>query len=228
MKPLQTILVADANPDLVKCIAEQLVQASYHVVTAADGKSALQSAQRYLPSLAILEFAFPDMAGAELLRALKSDAATSEIAVIVISDIKEEVDRIVSFELGADDYITKPLSLRELALRVKSILGRRSVVPGNRLAAVGAIMVDCAGHEVRVGGKRVDITVREFRLLNALLSHPGRVFSREELVNAVWGKDSLIEYRTVDAHVRRLRERLGTAAQQIQTVRGFGYRIEPG
>jgi two-component system phosphate regulon response regulator PhoB len=140
---------------------------------------------------------------------------------------KDEVDRIVSLELGADDYVTKPFSPRELTLRVKSILSRRTgPAPVVRNASVGEITFDLDGHEVKVKDKRVDLTAAEFKLLAALFRHPGRVFSRDELVGIVWGAETEIEIRTVDTHLRRLRDKLGSAAEHIQTVRGFGYRLD--
>lgn len=222
----QTVLVADEHADVVKPVTEHLTRAGLHVITAGNGVEALDSARRFLPALIILEVTMPLFPGAEVLRSLKGDPSTADIPVVMISELKEEVDRIVCFELGADDYVIKPLSVRELTLRVKSILARRSGQPVSAHAVAGAITLDRGGHEVRVSGKRVDVTVREYRLLTALFSHPGRVFSREELLNIVWGRDASVEYRTVDTHMRRLRERLGSAAQQIQTVRGFGYKLQ--
>ena len=223
----QTILVGDEQADVVKAVTVHLEDAGLQVMIARTGAEALDAARRFLPALIVLEVTMPVIPGTEVLRTLKGDPATAEIPVVMISELKEEVDRIVCFELGADDYVTKPFSLRELTLRVKMILSRRGGLPASRYAAVGEITLDRDGCEVRVSGRRVDTTAREFRLLSALFSHPGRVFSREELMNTVWGRDSSIEHRTVDTHMRRLRERLGSAAQQIRTVRGFGYRLEP-
>ena len=222
----QTVLLGDEQADVVKAVTSHLEEAGLQVMLARTGPEALEAARRFLPALIVLEVTLPGLPGTEVLRTLKGDPVTAEIPVVMISELKEEVDRIVCFELGADDYVTKPFSLRELTLRVKTILSRRGGSPASRYAAVGAITLDRGGCEVRVSGKRVDATAREFRLLSALFSHPGRVFSREELLNTVWGRDSSIEHRTVDTHMRRLRERLGSAAQQIRTVRGFGYRLE--
>ena len=223
----QTILVADDHADVVKLVSANLTGAGLRVVAAHTGGEALEAARRLLPALVILELQMPGISGAEVLRTLKSESKTAAIAVLILSEAKEEVDRIVCFELGADDYVTKPFSMRELALRVKAILARAGGAPSSRYAEVGAISLDREGLEVRVSGEKVVVTALEFKLLKAFFTQPGRVFSREELIDLVWGQDTVVEHRTVDTHLRRLRERLGPAARQIQTVRGFGYRLEP-
>ena len=223
----QTILIADENADVVKLVSANLAEAGLRVVAARSGDEALEAARRFLPALVILELTLPGISGSEVLRALKSDPKTAEIAVLMLSEANEEVDRVVCFELGAEDYVTKPFSMRELALRVRSILARCAGIPGSRYAEVGAISLDREGREVRVSGTRIAVTALEYRLLDVFFTHPGRVYSREELLNTVWGQDTEVEQRTVDTHLRRLRERLGAAARQLQTVRGFGYRLEP-
>lgn len=220
------ILIADDEADVVTLVAQSLVSAGFQVSKAMDGNEALDKARRLEPALIVLDLMMPGMSGNDVLRSLKGDPRTAGIAVIILTARKDEVDRIVSLELGADDYVTKPFSPRELTLRVKSILSRRGGAPAlARHTTIGEIALDRDGHEVRVAGKKVDITAVEFRLLSALFRQPGRVFSRDELLTAVWGVDSDIEIRTVDTHLRRLRERLGCAAEQVQTVRGFGYRL---
>jgi two-component system, OmpR family, phosphate regulon response regulator PhoB len=221
------VLVADDEADVVNLVTQNLSAAGFLVTRASDGQDALEKARRMEPALVVLDLMMPKMSGTEVLRALKSDPRTATIAVVMLTARKDEVDRIVSLELGADDYVTKPFSPRELTLRVKSILSRRAGPPPvARFNSVGAITIDRDAHEVRALGKRVELTAVEYKLLNALFRHPGRVFSREELLNSVWGMDSEIELRTVDTHLRRLRDKLGTAAEQVQTVRGFGYRLD--
>jgi DNA-binding response OmpR family regulator len=221
------ILVADDEPDVQNLVTQNLTAAGYQVTKASDGAEALEKARRLAPSLIVLDLMMPKMNGNEVLKALKGDPQTAGIAIVMLTARKEEVDRIVSLELGADDYVTKPFSPRELTLRVKSILSRRTGPPPlARYATVGNITLDRDGCEVKVSGKRVDLTALEYKLLCGLFRHPGRVFSREELLNTVWGIDSEIEIRTVDTHLRRLRDKLGEAASQIETVRGFGYRLD--
>ncbi len=220
------ILIADDEPDVLQMVGQNLSAAGFQVAKASDGQEALEKARRTFPAVIVLDLMMPKLSGTEVLRALKADPRTSPIAVIMLTACKDEVDRIVSLELGADDYVTKPFSPRELTLRVKSILSRRTVsAPAAPRATVGQITIDRDAHEVRVKGRRVDATAVEYKLLNALCRQPGRVFSREELLDAVWGAETEIEIRTVDTHLRRLREKLGSAAEQLQTVRGFGYRL---
>lgn len=220
------ILIADDEPDVIQLVSQNLSAAGYHVAKAADGQEALEKARRIVPAVMVLDLMMPKMSGTEVLRAVKADPRTASIQVIMLTACKDEVDRVVSLELGADDYVTKPFSPRELTLRVKSILARRSVPhTPTPVTTVGQITIDRDAHEVRVNGRRVSATAVEYKLLNALSRHPGKVYSREDLLDSVWGADSEVEIRTVDTHLRRLREKLGSAAEQVQTVRGFGYRL---
>ena len=226
MKPPHTVLIAHAVPAVAQSISQHLTSGGLTVIQTSSGSEALKRARQILPNLAILGMTLPDLSGKEVLQTLKADPTTAGMAIVMLSLGHEEVDSIVSFELGADDYVTEPFSLRELALRVKSILARKTASSANRYNSVGVITFDREGREVRVSGQRIDLTVREYRLLNTLFDNPGRVFTREELLNHVWGDHSTVELRTVDTHLRRLRERLGDGAQQIKTVRGFGYRLD--
>jgi two-component system phosphate regulon response regulator PhoB len=223
----KNILIVDDEPDVIRLVSQNLMAAGFQVTKASDGEEAMEIIRRQHPSLVILDLNMPRMSGTEVLRAIKNDSRTSAISVVMLTARKDEVDRIVSLELGADDYVTKPFSPRELTLRVKSILSRRtSFSPAQNFSICGPISLNREAHEVRVAGKIADLTAVEYKLLVALFRHPGRVFSREELLNAVWGQDSEIEIRTVDTHMRRLREKLGTGAEHILTVRGFGYRLD--
>lgn len=201
----------------------------FGVITAETGVVALQKARTETPDLIVLDIMLPEMTGLEVCKALKKDNATAAIPIIMLTAKAEEVDRVVGLELGADDYVSKPFSPRELVLRVKSVLrrGQEKTAPDERLT-LGELVLDRARHEVAVKGKRIDLTATEFKLLAVLLERRGRVQGRERLLNDVWGYESVIDTRTVDTHVRRLREKLGKASAYIETVRGVGYRVIDG
>ncbi|MDQ3622944.1 MAG: winged helix-turn-helix domain-containing protein [Verrucomicrobiota bacterium] len=221
------ILVAEDEVDVLDLVAANLRSAGFQPVKTGDGASALREARQSPPALIVLDLMLPEMSGLEVCKALKMDAATRHIPIIMLTAKAEELDRIVGLELGADDYMTKPFSPRELVLRVNSVL-RRASDPGPKAEAlleVGGIEVDLARCEVRVKGKPVELTATELKLLALLIERRGRVQSRDRLLNEVWGYESVIETRTVDTHIRRLRDKLGPAADCIETVRGFGYRV---
>jgi phosphate regulon transcriptional regulator PhoB len=222
----KSILVAEDEPDVLNLVSINLGAAGFKVLQAEDGSSALRQARELLPALIVLDLMLPEISGLEVCKALKKDPQTAHIPIVMLTAKAEEVDRIVGLELGADDYITKPFSPRELVLRVKSVLRRvtASKEPEDILT-LGDIQVDRARHEVRVRGKAIDFTATEFKLLTMLMERRGRVQSRDTLLNDVWGYESVIDTRTVDTHIRRLREKLGKAADCIETIRGFGYRI---
>jgi len=220
------ILIAEDEPDVLTLVAGNLKTAGYQVLKAEDGESALEQARHALPALIVLDLMLPGMSGLEVCRVLKTDSATRAIPILMLTAKAEEIDRIVGLELGADDYVTKPFSPRELVLRIKSIL-RRATSPSEASDVLrhGDIQVDRSRYEVQVRGKAVEFTATEFKLLTVLMERRGRVQSRDTLLNDVWGYESLIDTRTVDTHIRRLREKLGKAADCIETIRGFGYRM---
>jgi len=221
-----TILIADDEEDVLNLVSSNLENVGYSVIRAADGESALDAARAAAPSLVVLDLMLPGMSGLEVCKVLKSDPATSNIPIIMLTAKAEEVDRVLGFELGADDYITKPFSPRELVLRVKSVTRRNHGYKElDKVMNVGKIFLDRTHHEVKVRSKSLELTPTEFKLLMILMERKGRVQSRERLLNDVWGYENLIDTRTVDTHVRRLREKLGSEAQRIETVRGFGYRV---
>lgn len=221
------ILIADDEADVLNMVAANLTNAGFQVLKAEDGPSAIAIARRDAPALIVLDLMMPGMSGLEVCRVLKGEVATSSISILLLSARAEEVDRIIGFELGADDYVTKPFSPRELVLRVKSILSRKMVPRnGSSVLSLGEITVDQERHYIAVRGVPIDLTVIEFKLMVALLESPGCVLSREDLLSRVWGVDNNIESRTVDTHMRRLREKLDHAGEQIHTVRGFGYRLD--
>ena len=220
------ILVADDEPDVLNLVSLNLKSAGFTVLQAEDGNSALQQARESLPSLIVLDLMLPEMSGLEVCKVLKKDQQTAQMQIVMLTAKAEEIDRIVGLELGADDYITKPFSPRELLLRIKSVLRRVNAAgePSDQLT-LGDIQVDRSRYEVLVKGKPIEFTATEFKLLALLIERRGRVQSRDVLLNDVWGYESVIDTRTVDTHIRRLREKLGKTADCIETIRGFGYRI---
>jgi two-component system phosphate regulon response regulator PhoB len=221
----KSILIVEDERDVVDLLTLNLRKAGGFIVsTASDGAAGLQKARAEKPAFIILDLMLPRMSGLEVCKVLKSDPATQHIPVLMLTARAEEIDRIVGLEFGADDYVTKPFSPREVVLRIQAILRRGEVKEGERLTA-GPITIDPARHCVLVGGKRVNLTSIEFKLLRMLVQRRGRVQERDRLLNEVWGYESVIDTRTVDTHVRRLREKLGKAGDIIETVRGFGYRI---
>jgi two-component system phosphate regulon response regulator PhoB len=225
--PSKKILVAEDEEDVRRLVCNSLKNAGFSCLEAADGPRALQTARTERPALVVLDLMLPGMQGTEVCKALKVATETKAIPIIMLTAKAEEVDRIVGFELGADDYMTKPFSPRELVLRIQSILRRISGhAPEDPIVKLGDITLDRAQHKVSVKGKVLDLTATEFKLLATLMERRGRVQSRDVLLNDVWSYDSLIDTRTVDTHVRRLREKLGKAGNHVETVRGFGYRME--
>ena len=219
----RNILIIEDESDVADLLEIGLRKAGFKTTAATDGATGLQKARDNRPDFIVLDLMLPKMSGLEVCRILKGDAATAHIPVLMLTAKAEEVDRIVGLEFGADDYVTKPFSPREVMLRIRAIL-RRGEKPEETLQA-GSISIDPARHQVRVNGKRVHLTSLEFKLLRTLIQRRGRVQDRDKLLNDVWGYESVIDTRTVDTHVRRLREKLGKAGDAIETVRGFGYRL---
>jgi two-component system phosphate regulon response regulator PhoB len=219
------ILIVDDEQDILDLLVATLKRAGYTCTTAENGAVALKRITADPPSLILLDVMLPDMSGNEICRRLKSDPASARIPVIFLTAKGEEVDKIVGFELGADDYVTKPFSPRELVLRIKTILRRQSEpAQADPTLSLGELVLDRSRHVVTFQGKTIDLTPTEFKLLAVLIERRGRVQSRDRLLTDVWEYEAAIDTRTVDTHVRRLREKLGGAADLIETVRGVGYR----
>jgi len=220
------ILVVDDEPDALELVAFNLKSSGYEVATAADGEAAIKKARDLQPALIILDLMLPEVDGLEACKILRRDPRTASTPILMLTAKAAEVDRVLGLELGADDYVTKPFSPRELVLRVKNLL--RSKTAGEEKAdqvVWKEIALDIPRHEVKVKGKAIDLTSTEFKLLTVLLQRRGRVQSRDHLLRDVWEYDSLIDTRTVDTHMRRLRQKLGPAARYLSTVRGVGYRF---
>jgi two-component system phosphate regulon response regulator PhoB len=224
--PDKKILIVEDERDVVEMLALNLRKAGgFLISTATDGSAGLTKARTEKPAFIILDLMLPKMPGLEVCKILKSDPATRHIPIMMLTAKAEEIDRIVGLEFGADDYVTKPFSPREVILRIRAILRRGAAETPDEELTAGPIAIDPARHAVSVGGKRVNLTSLEFKLLRTLMQRRGRVQPRDRLLNDVWGYESVIDTRTVDTHVRRLREKLGIAGEIIETVRGFGYRL---
>lgn len=222
----QRVLIIEDEPDLVRVLEYNLRQAGFDVQSTTKGREGLQLVQTNPPDVILLDLMLPDGPGTEVCRVLKTDPKTRAIPVIMVTAKGEEIDRVVGFELGADDYVVKPFSVRELVLRVRAVLRRGDTEPPpSDTVCFGKLRVDRTAHRVFVDGVEVSLTALEFRLLTTLLDRRNRVQSRDTLLNDVWGIHLQVETRTVDTHIKRLREKLGAAGAYIQTVRGVGYRF---
>ena len=224
------ILVVDDEPDIVALVAYHLAKSGYRVSTAASGAEALETSRREHPALIVLDLMLPGLSGLDVLEQLRADEATRDIAVLMLTARREEPDRIRGLSLGADDYLTKPFSPQELVLRVAAILRRvgAAAPSSSDVVHVGTIRIDRSAHRVSVDGVDVELTPTEFWLLLLLAERRGRVQARSHLLETVWEAAPDIQTRTVDMHIQRLRNKLGTAGDLIETVRGFGYRLQPG
>jgi two-component system phosphate regulon response regulator PhoB len=223
---MASILVIEDEPDLLQVLEYNLTQAGHNVTGVALGNAGLEHARREQPELILLDLMLPDISGTEVCRALKERAETKNIPVVMVTARGEEIDRVVGFELGADDYVVKPFSVRELLLRVQAILRRnqREEEPGE-IIEFGVLRIDRGAHRVWVAGQEIELTALEFRLLLTLYERKNRVQTRSALLDDVWGIQADITTRTVDTHVKRLREKLEAARDYVETVRGVGYRF---
>ncbi|MEM6294930.1 MAG: response regulator transcription factor [Myxococcota bacterium] len=222
-----TILIVDDEPDLANTVQFALEREGWRTLVAHDGQSALSAAAGDpIPDLVLLDLMLPDMSGTDVCRVLRAAEETKDVPIVMVTAKDDEIDRVVGFEVGADDYVAKPFSMRELLLRVKAIL-RRLDKPRVSTAelAFGRLKIDAAGHRVWVDDAEVLLTALEFRLLNTFLSRKGRVQTRDALLHDVWGHTPGLPTRTVDTHVQRLRKKLGPASDYIETLRGVGYRF---
>ena len=226
------ILVVEDEVDIQEIVSYNLEKAGFTVAAVESGEAALELIRKGLPDLIVLDLMLPGMDGLDVCRLLKQDAETRDLPILMLTARAEEVDRVVGLELGADDYVVKPFSARELTLRIQAIL--RRLAEGRDTAeeesdtgvmTFGPLTIDKAAHRVTVDGDILALTSTEFSLLATLAERRGRVQSREELLNTVWGYDYAGYGRTVDTHIRRLREKLGGASEMVETVRGVGYRF---
>ena len=223
------IVVIEDEEDILEVIAYNLKREGYDVTTSTSGEDGLTKIERFAPNLVILDLMLPEIDGLDLCRKLKSDPVTQSIPVIMVTAKGEESDVVLGLGMGADDYVVKPFSPKELVARVKAVLRRSRSAPEkerkDRIARDG-IIIDPQRHDVRVDGESVTFTATEFRLLHFLASHPGRVFTRDQLLTRVIGEEAIVIDRNIDVHVRAIRKKLGEQRQLIETIRGVGYRFK--
>jgi DNA-binding response OmpR family regulator len=221
------ILIVDDEPDALEVLSFKLKESGYSVLAAKNGAEALAIARHQRPALIVLDLMLPEVDGFEVCKILRRDSATSAIPILMLTARAAEMDRVLGLELGADDYVTKPFSPRELVLRIKKLLTRaKSAEEPMAAGKFGVLEIDVPQHEIRVEGRVVGLTATEFNLLEILARRRGTVQTRERLLQDVWGYDNPIDSRTVDTHMRRLREKIGTAAEYLETIRGVGYRFK--
>lgn len=222
----QKILIVDDEREAVELVEFNLRQAGFETIAAAAGDEALKLAKAQLPALVVLDLMLPEVDGLEVCKLLRRDPSTAKIPILMLTAKAAEIDRVLGLELGADDYVTKPFSPRELVLRIKKLL-QRSVAAAEKPETMrfGDLLIDQPKHLVSWKGRAIELTATEFKLVTVLAQRAGRVQSRDTLLRDVWEYDATIDTRTVDTHMRRLREKLGPAAKHLDTVRGVGYRF---
>jgi two-component system alkaline phosphatase synthesis response regulator PhoP len=220
------ILVIDDEKDLIELVRYNLEKEGFVVRSAQDGEAGLAAAKKELPDLIIVDLMLPGIDGLDVCRSLRSDSRTARIPVIMLTAKSAEADRILGLELGADDYVTKPFSPRELIARIKAVLRRTSTPQAaSEVIRRGSLAIDMARRTVNCAGEPIVLTATEFRLLQFFAAHSGHVFSRAQLIDGAMGKDVSVEDRTIDVHITGLRKKLGNCGDWIETVRGFGYRF---
>jgi len=222
----QKIYIVEDEPDIRETLKYNFSNEGFKVFTAPDGEEALSNIKKILPDVLILDLMLPGVSGLDICKSIRADDDIRDMSIIMLTAKGEEIDRVIGFELGADDYVTKPFSVRELILRVKVLLKKqRESLVQNKLVTFGAIRIDLDAHELKINDKEIVLTALEFKLLQHLVKRKGRVQTREQLLGDVWGYSAEVTTRTVDTHIKRLREKLGNTSDYIQTISGVGYRF---
>jgi DNA-binding response OmpR family regulator len=223
----RTVAIVDDEPDLVELVAFHLKRAGFKTRAFLDGQSFMKHLTRQRPDLVILDLMLPDADGMEICKYLRSNREFAALPIIMLTAKGDETDRVLGLELGADDYITKPFSVKELVARVKAVLRRQDSAEQTQVLKVGKILlIDADKHEVFVEGQSVELTSTEFKILRLLASQEGRAFTRDQILDHLWGQEKVVVDRTIDVHIRNLREKLGKAAALIKNIRGVGYKLE--
>lgn len=222
----QKIYIVEDEPDIRETLKYNFSNEGFKVFTAPNGEEALSNIKKVLPDVLILDLMLPGASGLDVCKSIRADDDIRDMSIIMLTAKGEEIDRVIGFELGADDYVTKPFSVRELILRVKVLLKKqRESLVENKLVTFGPIRIDLDAHELKINDKEIVLTALEFKLLQHLVKRKGRVQTREQLLGDVWGYSAEVTTRTVDTHIKRLREKLGNTSDYIQTIRGVGYRF---
>jgi two-component system phosphate regulon response regulator PhoB len=224
--PKPKVLIIEDDPDLTEVLRYNLDQAGYEVLNARDGAEGLRQARLTLPDIVILDLMLPLLDGFEVCRRLRAEAATAHLLILMLTAKSEETDQVVGLSLGADDYVTKPFSVKVLMERIKALRRRRNDTGVQEVVASQGIQIDRLRHQAMAGGEALQLTPTEFRILETLVRQPGRAYHRAELIETALGKDSFVLERTIDVHIRALRRKLGAHSQLIETVRGLGYRFK--
>ena len=222
----ELIAIIEDEPDLASLTSQHLRKEGFRAETFSDAERFFRSLARRRPDLIILDLMLPDMNGLDVCRALKKNEDWRSIPVIMATARAEETDKVLGLELGADDYVTKPFSFRELAARIKAVLRRRAPDEGKGPVEVGDLVIDPERYEARLQGRPLDLTSTEFKILRLLASRRGRVLTREQILDELWGRDKIVLDRTIDVHIKNLREKMGSSAGLIKNIRGVGYKVE--
>lgn len=224
---MSKILIIDDEQDILDLLAYNLEKEGYTISTALDGLKGKEMALKLIPDLIVLDLMLPGIDGLELCRFLRAYPKTATIPVLMLTAKSEEIDKVIGLEIGADDYVTKPFGIREIGARVKALLRRsaKNKAPEKETYTFGELFIDLSTHEVRVSNELINLSPLEFKLLRFFVTHTERVYSRDGLLDKVWGDESFVEPRTVDVHIRRLREKIEPEGGLIKTIRGTGYRF---
>ena len=225
MKKLPRVLIVEDEPSIAELLAVNLRHNGFAPIWAEDGDSAQRELDAVLPDVILLDWMLPGSSGVQLARKWRADARTRQVPILMLTARGDEPDKVAGLDAGADDYITKPFSTHELLARIRAVLRRRAPEQAGDSVTIGALVIDAATHRVTHQGQPLKLGPTEFKLLYYLMKHPERVHSRAQLLDKVWGDHVFIEERTVDVHIKRLREALGAAGAMVETIRGAGYRV---